>query len=253
MQRKRYVVYFVFLFLNPAAALAQQPIPESTVLDAVYSDQQAARGQAYYTANCSACHGARLEGVSAPELTGERFVDRWREGPLDGIYGFITQRMPPRRDTSTSTIPDKNYLDILTYVLKVNGYPAGTRDLNTDSLAKIMFTGKSGPQPVPDGSLVVTVGCLSRLRDDVWILSKAAEPRRTRRSTTSPPEELQVSSRRALGALTFRLADLEAVSDFNPESHEGHKMQAKGFLVRQPNAERISLSAMEMLDSVCVP
>src|SRR5262245_8261550 len=159
MQRKRTVVYLVFLFLNLAAAYAQQPIPETTVLDAVYSDQQAARGQAYYTANCSACHGARLEGVSAPELTGDRFVDRGREGSLDGIYGFITQRMPPRRDTSTSTIPDKNYLDILTYILKVNGYPAGTRDLDADSLAKVLFIGKSGPRPVPDGSLVVAVGC----------------------------------------------------------------------------------------------
>jgi hypothetical protein len=28
-------------------------------------------------------------------------------------------------------------------------------------------------------------------------------------------------------------------------------MQAKGYLVRQPNAERISLSSMEMLDANC--
>ena len=46
-------------------------------------------------------------------------------------------------------------------------------------------------------------------------------------------------------------ADLEAVPDFTPAAHMGHKMQAKGYLVRQPNAERISLSSMEMLDSKC--
>jgi hypothetical protein len=28
-------------------------------------------------------------------------------------------------------------------------------------------------------------------------------------------------------------------------------MQAKGFLVRQPNAERINLSSIDMLDSTC--
>ena len=31
----------------------------------------------------------------------------------------------------------------------------------------------------------------------------------------------------------------------------GHKMQAKGYLTRQPGAERISLSSMAMLDSMC--
>jgi len=42
-----------------------------------------------------------------------------------------------------------------------------------------------------------------------------------------------------LGTLIFRLADLDAVPDFAPDSHKGHKMQAKGYLVRQPGAERI--------------
>jgi len=44
---------------------------------------------------------------------------------------------------------------------------------------------------------------------------------------------------------------LEAVPDFAPDAHRGHKMQAKGRLVRQPNAERISVSLMEMLDPSC--
>ena len=55
-----------------------------------------------------------------------------------------------------------------------------------------------------------------------------------------------------LGTLIFRLADLEAVPDFAPDTHKGHKMQAKGYIVWQTNADRISLSSMVMLDSVCV-
>jgi len=54
-----------------------------------------------------------------------------------------------------------------------------------------------------------------------------------------------------LGTLIFRLADLEAVPDFAPAAHKGHKMQAKGRLVRQPNAERLSLILIEMLDASC--
>jgi hypothetical protein len=104
---------------------------------------------------------------------------------------------------------------------------------------------------VPDGALVVIVGCLSLIRDDVWSLSSASEPARTRTSTSSTPDELRASAQKRLGTLTFRLADLEAVPDFVTGMHEGHKVQAKGYLVRQPNAERIGVSSLEMLDSSC--
>jgi hypothetical protein len=116
-----------------------------------------------------------------------------------------------------------------------------------------MFVGKNGPQPVPDGALIITVGCLSQPREGVWVLTSATEPVRTRTSTTSTAAELKVSSQRSLGGLSFRLSDLEAVSEFTPAAHAGHKMQVKGFLIRQANAERISLSSIEMLDSACAP
>ena len=150
-----------------------------------------------------------------------------------------------------SVIPDNEYVDILSHILKVNGYRTGESDLTLDLLEKIMLVGKNGPQPVPDGSLVLTVGCLSQARDGVWILFSATEPARARRSTTSTPAELNASSQKRLGTLIFRLADLEAVPDFAPDSHKGHKIQAKGYLTRQPGAERISLSSMAVLDSMC--
>jgi hypothetical protein len=220
------------------------------VLDGVYSEPQAVRGRQLYTTTCAACHGNALEGISAPELTGKRFTERWREGMLDGIYGFIRQRMPFGRPANATPIPDKDYLDIVTYILQGNGYPAGTAELAPDTLSRIMFVGKDGPRPVPDGALVVTVGCMSRRDDGVWMLLHAVEPARTR-SEVSTPDEIKTSSEKSLGALTFRLAELDAVPDFNPEVHQGHKMQAKGYLVRQPNAERISLSSMLMLDATC--
>jgi hypothetical protein len=64
---------------------------------------------------------------------------------------------------------------------------------------------------------------------------------------------LKTSGQKGLGTLTFRLTDIDAVPDFTPEEHKGHKMQAKGYLVRQPNAERIGLSSIQMLDSTCRP
>jgi len=82
-------------------------------------------------------------------------------------------------------------------------------------------------------------------------LFNATEPARTRQSTTSTATELKASAQKVPGNLILRLVDLEAVPDFEPGVHKGHKMQAKGYLTRQPGAERISLSSMVMLDAVC--
>ena len=252
MLKKPAVSCFIFLVLCIPAVEAQSQAPGKTVLDGVYSDAQATRGQAFYTSTCSVCHGDALEGVSAPALTGNRFIERWREDMLGTIYNFIRGNMPLGRAADAKPIPDSDYLDILTYILKVNGYRTGASEITPDLVGNVMLVGKNGPQPVPDGSLIITVGCLSQARGDgVWVLFSATEPARTRTSITSTPAELSASSQKRLGNLIFRLADLEAVPDFAPDSHKGHKMQAKGYLVRQPGAERISLSSMEVLDPTC--
>ena len=253
MLRKSAVCCFAFLLVSITAAQAQSQPPNKTVLEGVFSEAQARRGQAAYTAHCSVCHGNALEGVSAPELSGTHFIERWREDMLDTIYNFIKENMPLGRAGDADRIPDKDYLDILTYILNLNGYRAGANDLTPELLGNVVLVGKNGPQPVPDGALVLTVGCLSQARDGVWLLFSATEPARTRRSTTTTPAERSASSQKRLGTLIFRLADLEAVPDFAPDSHKGHKMQAKGYLTRQPKAERINLSSIEMLDSTCQP
>jgi len=235
---------FLCLFVAVPVIEARPQAPVKTVLDGVFSEAQAKRGEAAYAANCGVCHGADLEGISAPELIGTHFLERWREDMLDTIYNYIKDNMPQGRAPDAPRIPDTDYLDILTHILNVNGFRAGASDLTADLLEKVMLVGKNGPQRVPDGSLVVTVGCLSQARDGVWILFSATEPLRARRSTTSTPAE-------RLGSLIFRLADLEAVPDFVPDSHKGHKVQAKGYLTRQPGAERISLSSITVLDSMC--
>jgi mono/diheme cytochrome c family protein len=252
MLRKLAASCFTFLVLSIPVAQAQSQPTGKTILDGVFSEAQARRGQAAYTAHCSVCHGDALEGISAPQLTGNRFPERWREDTLDTIYNFIKENMPLGRAPGATRIPDSDYLDILTHILNVNGYRSGANELTPDLLQNIMFVGKNGPQPVPDGSLVTTVGCLSQARDGIWVLFNATEPARTHRSTTATPAELSASKQKPSGTLIFRLADLEAVPDFAPDSHKGHKMQAKGYLTRQPGAERISLSSMTMLDAACL-
>lgn len=233
------------------AVQAQPQTTGKTVLDGVFSEAQATRGQAAYTAHCSVCHGDALEGISAPPLKDAHFLERWREDRLDTIYNFIRENMPFGRAPGAPRIPDSDYLDILTHILNVNGYRSGPNELTPDLLGSVTLVGKNGPQPVPDGALVSTAGCLSQARDGIWVLFNATEPARTRQSITSTPAELSASMQKQPAGLIFRLVDLEAVPDFAAAAHKGHKMQAKGYLTRQPGAERISLSSMVMLDAVC--
>jgi len=242
-----------FLLFATTYSLHAAQAPARTVLEGVYSEMQAARGHDFYSSVCSSCHGAALEGISAPPLKNDRFIERWREGMLDSLYDFIRERMPFGKRASDKPIPDAEYLDILTYILKVNGYRSGDSELTAGRLGNVMLVGLNGPKPVPDGSHVITVGCLSPAGDGAWIMTGATEPARVRQEDAPRPAQLKSSSEKKLGILTFRLADFEAVPDFSPAAHSGHKMQVQGFLVRQPNAERISLTSIEMVDAQCVP
>jgi mono/diheme cytochrome c family protein len=93
--RKRTLAAIVFITLCIPSVQAKPQAPARTVLDGVYPDGQAMRGKVLYTSTCGGCHGDALEGVSAPELTGDRFIECWREAMLDVIYDFIRERMPP--------------------------------------------------------------------------------------------------------------------------------------------------------------
>src|SRR5437867_2410556 len=117
MLRKAAVSCFIFLVLCKPAVQAQSQAPGKTVLDGVFSEAQAKRGQAAYAVHCNVCHGDALEGVSAPELTGNHFIEHWREDMLDTIYNFIKENMPVGRAADAKRIPDNDYLDILTHIL----------------------------------------------------------------------------------------------------------------------------------------
>ncbi len=56
-----------------------------------------------------------------------------------------------------ATLSDKTYVDIVSYVLKVNEFPAGAQELRVEDLPRIQLIGKDGPEPVPDFSLVRVV------------------------------------------------------------------------------------------------
>jgi ankyrin repeat protein len=111
-----------------------------TVRDGVYSESQAARGMEQYRASCAACHSADLMGDrDAPALVGGAFTTRWDDQSVDEILQTIRRTMPQE---APDTLGTAAYVEIVSFILKSNGHPAGAAALPVESekLKQILIT-----------------------------------------------------------------------------------------------------------------
>ena len=120
------------------------PVSESmaTIWDGVFSQEQAAEGVAQYELSCSACHSADLLGSStSPSLVGSGFLFFWQDKPLSELFTTIQTQMPT---DAPNSLPIRTYLNILSYILEANEFPAGGSDLlDPAALRQIIITAKS--------------------------------------------------------------------------------------------------------------
>ena len=118
------------LICGTGVLLAQEPAPKSTTAG-VFTDEQAKRGAAAYSANCAACHGAELRSSDReiPHLTEKSFKFGWIGKTIAERFEFIRETMPPKVEQK---LPDQVYLDIVTYILRFNKIPSGDRPLKAD-------------------------------------------------------------------------------------------------------------------------
>ena len=101
-----------------------------TVWDGVFTEAQAARGEAAYRRSCAACHKEDLlGGGTAPALAGEAFFRRWNESTLDDVVQTMRSSMPQEAPNSLDALV---YVDILTYLIKASGSPTGSDELTAD-------------------------------------------------------------------------------------------------------------------------
>jgi len=219
-----------------------------TVLDGVFTAAQASRGQGVYTVNCARCHeGADVDG---PPLTGDPFIDRWREDKLSSLFAFIHTKMP---QNAPGKLTDAQYLDVVAHLLDANGYTAGTNELTLDALNDTLLVGKAGPKPLPSNAIIRVSGCLTAVNGDSWTLSNASDAARSRQ-TEQTPDDLKEGNARLLGFATYRLQNLDEVQPaFDAAANKGHKVLVKGVLVHQSNGDRINVTAVSSLAPACMP
>ena len=91
-----------------------------------YTDAQATRGAQLFNDNCMRCHGAGARGGQGPALVGAQFDDDWRGKPAAAMYEYMSNNMPY---DEPGTLDKDIYVNVLAWVLKMNGVPAGGQPL----------------------------------------------------------------------------------------------------------------------------
>jgi mono/diheme cytochrome c family protein len=110
--------------------MAQGAGSGGTIWDSIFTEVQASRGEAAYLRSCAACHKGDLLGSStAPALAGEAFFRRWNESTVDDVVQSMRGTMPQQAPASLDA---KEYVDIVTYLLKASGSPTGATELTVD-------------------------------------------------------------------------------------------------------------------------
>jgi S-disulfanyl-L-cysteine oxidoreductase SoxD len=96
----------------------------------VYSDPQAERGKTTYSKDCASCHGNSLQGVAqAPPLAGPEFLQGWNGQLLSDLFEKVKTTMPA---DAPGRLGDKENTDLLAFLLRANGFPAGSKELEAD-------------------------------------------------------------------------------------------------------------------------
>ncbi len=110
----------IALSLIASAALSTHSL--SAQSGGVYTADQAKAGAAIFAAQCSMCHGQKLEGGAGPQLAGSDFIGKWSGQTADDLRDVIATQMPL---TSPGSLKPDQVLQVLAYILQQNGYPAG--------------------------------------------------------------------------------------------------------------------------------
>ena len=106
---------------------AQAP---TSVTAGVYSADQAKRGQTVYNDSCAKCHLDDLSGgATSPPLLGNEFIGNWKGKTVGALFDEVRMTMP---FDSPGSLTPAQYADVLAYMLSVNKFPAGEKELDKE-------------------------------------------------------------------------------------------------------------------------
>lgn len=104
---------------NPAPA----PSPPAAVAEGIFTDAQAGRGRSTFDEACSDCH-------TNSEFRGGAFQRNWGRRTVYSFYRTVRSTMP---DDNPGGLDEQVYLDVVSYILRMNGHAPGSSELAADS------------------------------------------------------------------------------------------------------------------------
>ncbi|EMN1932305.1 cytochrome c, partial [Burkholderia ambifaria] len=88
-------------------------------------------GKELYGNACAKCHGADLEGNTAPALSGTSFAPLSHSHlTIGGVFGYMATNMPADQP---GKLKDEEYADLMAFLLASNGYIASKNKLTADA------------------------------------------------------------------------------------------------------------------------
>jgi hypothetical protein len=128
------------LFLTSGAA-AQGADASATVAKgtAIYTTEQAERGSQVFGYRCIACH-------QRTDYANPDFRLKWNGQSAFALFERIRSSMP---DTDPGSYGINEYQEVVAYILRMNGLPAGNAPFAGDSVAKATVLDFALYKPVP--------------------------------------------------------------------------------------------------------
>lgn len=127
MATRQTVVTLTFLLgsavhARPIFGQQTESATEVSTLQGVYTDAQARKGEATYREKCGQCHAAAAHAGAA-------FRRAWTGRTAYDYFDQIRTTMP---NDSPKRLSRGQYIDIVAYMFKLNGLPAGEKSLPSD-------------------------------------------------------------------------------------------------------------------------
>lgn len=96
--------------------------PAVTTATASFTAEQADRGRSLFRAQCTECH-------YSSEFADSQFQFKWSRRTAGNLYQLIQTSMP---ETAPGSLSAEETVALVSYILSMNGFEAGSTELSTD-------------------------------------------------------------------------------------------------------------------------
>lgn len=120
---------------SPPPQSPSPPPPPPAAAEGIFTDAQASRGRSTFDQQCADCH-------TNSEFRGGAFQRNWGRRTVYSFYRTVRSTMP---DDNPGGLDEQVYLDVVSYILRMNGHAPGPSELAADSPMRDVRIGLAQP------------------------------------------------------------------------------------------------------------